>query len=401
MGLSCTLSNGYRILTKTSGNQTLTQVFDKAGNIIRTRVKSVCKSTPLPQRRRTIGFHTSCPEQSNKTFFTITKNDYNYAKNEATASIKEIVYKNDEKICESILSTTSKDSPKAAIETLKHPKEWCKNTVHKVLRIFKGKEVNAENVYEFKGGLRMKRTRTNPALVNQIATETEILDKARMTLPELQANLSCTEKAIEELTQPCKELEQKISKYKACIKQLEENNTKVNTMSEQKIPKLNQFKGITIESPASELDEFKLLLMESHDEDKRTLGWVMMNTEELLDNLQKGRPFREGSVEKFIRGQIEHIERQVKYACLNLESARANLSITERKLESTRSSIAQNLEKLMGDKEKFSGEIAKLKSLIKESNTKLEGLKFQQSAETTEFVGRNISTKVNGIDFTL
>ena len=199
MSLSRVLSSGLEVVVKTSGKQTLTQVFDEAGNILKTRIKSVEKSVVPPIRQKKIGFAVdSSADSPAKNIFTITKNEFNHTTEKSTASVLDRVYINGERVGERIISAEGHGSAMEAMKCIKH--DIWHEKLNKVLRFFKEGKIAKENRYEFDGYKRRSRYNVDFELEKEIESlktklgkikfnDTEAIEKEISTIEKEKNNL--------------------------------------------------------------------------------------------------------------------------------------------------------------------------------------------------------------------
>ena len=408
MSLSRVLSGGMEVVVKTSGKQTLTQVFDEAGNLIKTRLKSIDKSVVPPIRQKKIGFSVdSGADSPAKNIFTITKNEYNHATQESTASVLDRVYINGERVGERIISAEGHGSAMEAMKCIKHD-SWHEK-INKVLRFFKDGKIAKENRYEFDGYKRRSRYNVDFELEKEIETLKAKLGKIKFNDTEaIEKEISTIEKEKNNLIEKMEPLDIEVIKARCELDKLQSRieYQQKQQKTAQTINKLLTQEFKTEEEFQDIMKEVENLRVKENTYEDKILSTVYHNYLEDGSNLSdrvKERlkdAFRDeletdyDAITSFINSEIKDAKKIFKKAERAYNRKSDKLKPELDKLSERQEKSEKFLSKCVKQNDRLTAQQTKLNEQLKELEAKREPL-------TINYNGSKLRADIDGIDFTL
>lgn len=408
MSLSRVLSSGLEIVVKTSGKQTLTQVFDETGNLLKTRIKSVEKTVVPPVKTKKIGFAIdNRTETPAKNIFTITKNEFDHTSQKSVASILDRVYLNGERVGERVISAESNNGAMGAMKCIKH-ETWCE-MLNKVLRFFKDGKIVKENRYEFDFHTRRSRYNVDFELEKEIESLKTKLGKIKFNDTEkIKKEISTIEAERNNILQKMEPLDIKVQEARHELDKLQsrleyrQNQQK----TAQTINKLLTEEFKTEEECKKIMKEIDGIPVKRESYENRILCKVYNDYLECGDNIsdrvkEKLKDAFGDILETDYSAIISEINSEIKNAKKPLKNAKRAYNRKAKKLKSEldkllkrQNALERNLSKSTKQNEKLEREQNILISQIKEAEAKREPL-------TLHFNGSNLRADIDGIDFTL
>ena len=400
MGLSRILSNGFEIVVKASGKQTLTQVFDEAGNLVKTRLKSVEKSVVPPIRQKKIGFAVNSEQESPaKNIFTITKNEYNHATQESAASILDRVYINGERIGERIISAEGNGNAMEAMKCIKH--DGWREEINKILRFFKDGKIVKENQYEFVGYKRRSRYNVDFELEKEIGTLKAKLDKIKFNdIESIQKKVQDAELKLSKIKE-----QQELSFYEVtnAERQFKIDKSYYDTL--QTVNKLLTQEFKTEQEFNTILKEVEKIKDKHNNCIDRTLNDIYdllsedINITTTLKNDLKGYFSRRDGQD--FQATLSYAKAEVEKSTKILKNTKKKISNRNAKLNSEKQNLEDELEKLSLQINKCTKQNVRLAVQQQRLIEQLKGLEAKREPLTLRFNGSHLRADIDGIDFTL
>lgn len=386
MSLSKVLSNGWKVVTQSVGNQTMTQVYDNVGDLVKTRIKKISRYTVPPKVKPYVGFvsqNTTSPK--GKDVIQITKNLFDSKTDESFASILDKVYKDGVKLGEREVYTQARSyhNPMEAMNTLKARANYSKK-----LRFFEDGVVAKENTYEYVDKLRSKRTiydRKSMTLCQKEIDKLEqrefelrnklddVLDKRAYFWELLDKNKSKIkhEHDLHKLTINSYKESQKMEKI---ILGIEKNPLKTKADMAQAIEQLNLLKSL-IKNP----------------EEQRNIDVLIHNY--LLNDI----PFPRNLLEDLIEPRKNLFE--INYdALIRQERKSFKEKISQLKSTQPQKEIKQALKEL---RKQEIGLEKEYNTIYLKKHKLWESIEELSHPETIKFAGASLKTRIDDVDFTI
>jgi len=408
MSLSRVLSSGLEVVVKTSGKQTLTQVFDEAGNLIKTRLKSIDKSIVPPVRQKKMGFAVDAgAELPEKKIFTITKNEFEHTSQKSAASVLDRVYIKGERVGERVISAEGNGDAMEAMKCIKH--DVLHHTLNKVLRFFKDGKIVKENRYEFEFYKRRSRYNVDFDLEKEIETLKTKLDNIKFNDTEkIKNEISAIEAQRNNILEKMEPLDIKVQEARHELYKLQSRleHQQKQQKKAQTINKLLTEEFKTEEEFQKIMEEIKYMPLKEDSYEERLLCTVyddyLENGTNIHDRLkEKLKNAFSDKLEKDYNSVISRNNTDIKNAKQALKNAERAYNRKADKLKSEldklsekQNTLERNLSKSVKQNEKLEKKQHILISQIKEAEAKREPL-------TLHFNGSSLRADIDGIDFTL
>ena len=402
MILNKILSNGYQVVVKTTGNQTLTQLYNSVGDLIITRAKQISKSamqTSAPRKR--IGFAMQNADtgiqQKIKDIITIKKNTYVHNAKMSNASVLDKVYSDGENLGERLYYTNAIGNPMDAMEAITS-RGNSSSVLNKILRVFKDSEVIKENRYEYVNGVRRSKEIVDFDLEKQIAVAKKEIEKIKLPKKDnLDQELFLIKSEIKEVeleanykrlllkqTEVLKNLKAKrecIEKQQILQNLLQESTTGNHTPAEYRkaLKRIDSCLDDTQRSAVRGLYGETLCLQEDYE--KTLVDKLRLHFKYLLD-IDFDVQFAKIDDELNRQDEKFALERR---KCVNLLIYKEELKEQERVLESRF--------------EQKRAEIENLTSYKKTLERELEAIESKR--QIIDFVGAKTRTNIDGVEFTI
>ena len=407
MTLSRVLPSGLEIVVKTCGKQTLTQVFDEAGNLLKTRIKSVEKSVVPPVRQKKIGFAmNSGADIPAKNIFTITKNEYNHTTQESIASVLDRVYLNGERVGERVISAKGNDDAMDAMNCIKR-KAW-HNTLNKILRFFNDGKIVKENRYEFDYYTRRSRYSVDFELEKNIenlkhklakikfqdteATKKEI-SKLEEEIDKLRQSLTSDYDKVEDAQIKCDRIKNRISHFKEEQKTIDT----VNKLLTQEFKTEEEFDDILTDVCKIKTTNKQLTYFLDEIESN-----YLQNSKNISDGIKaRLKAFYNDELKTGYSSVISELTTEATEAEKALKKIQKEYIRKENGVNKKAAVIIEKNSNLKKELVRQESQNKKLETKRKKLEEQISQLETQRHTLTLDFKGTSLRADIDGIDFTL